>query len=309
MKQFVVCSKTVSRSTRAFSAMLHSGFAESKQPQSPHEEWIVELPDDSSYAAEVFLNIIHSRFQEVYDFGTRITDLTHILRPWVRDWLVTIDQQYTLCSIRDVHQRLWIAWELGDEQLFRYMTKVLLLESSPYHDDDDTWCSALPLRDKTIEEVPPLILSNVEHARLDLLSKIFCLIQDIVDGLISGNQTYCLKSPSDIDYNACVPSMLGNVIRSLKYEGLWPLPDPSQCHSSVTDIASRLKTLNMQGRDGIKHFCTGYKDTQAVIHDLLVSAFVPLDDIHINHLRAQGKKTGLDCRPIVLEPLLVVVPE
>ncbi|KAI1488942.1 hypothetical protein F5X96DRAFT_43505 [Biscogniauxia mediterranea] len=73
MKQFVVSSNQVVRSSRPFRVMLTGGFAESKRSQSSTGEWVVALPDDSPDAAEIFLNIAHARFKEVAEFGCRLT--------------------------------------------------------------------------------------------------------------------------------------------------------------------------------------------------------------------------------------------
>ncbi|KAI1635863.1 hypothetical protein F4809DRAFT_642093 [Biscogniauxia mediterranea] len=276
MKQFVVCSKAVVRSSRPFRVMLTGGFAESKRSQSSTGEWVVALPDDSPDTAEVFLNIAHARLEEVTKFGYRLT----------------VIELYDLTVFTD---KLWVSWEVGDGHMFKYIAKVLALDGTLYDNEDNLKSSTLPLRDENVA-TPPLIMDKVESVRLETLSTLFALIQDIVDGLESGTKSQCSRDPTDPDYNACAPSMTKNIIRSLVRDKLWPLPKPSECHSSVKYIALKLMDLDMEGGDTfrINHCCTCSGRTRDAINGILRSVSVPLEEAHTKHLQAQSKKTGLN---------------
>lgn len=130
--------------------MLYGEFAESKsaQPKDGKTPWVVKLPEDNSAAMSIILNIIHSRFDQVSGYEdfvytthlynlcvlTDKYDMTHILRPWAKGWSRTTHIQCEKLgqSLRSkfCHERLWIAWELGDFVTFDAMSKALLLNSS-----------------------------------------------------------------------------------------------------------------------------------------------------------------------------------
>ncbi|KAI1504928.1 hypothetical protein F5X99DRAFT_416338 [Biscogniauxia marginata] len=300
---FIVCSTVLSRASRVLDKMLHGGFTESKELQPQNSEWIVRLPDDDPDALEVFLNIAHNRFQHVSSFGARITpkrlydltvladkyDLTHLLRPWVQGWLDAVHYQSVPPNSPFPHERLWISWVLGDQDLFKLMAKALAINGSPSYDNDE---NAVTIRREDILD-PPEIFDMIYNTRLNTISALFALIQGIIDGLISRDTRVCQQeSYMGYGYGACEPSMIGNMIRSLHFEEFWPIPDPSECDRSVFDVASRLRTLKMLGRDG-SHQCSCLVSTQSAINKILDETFVDLADWQLHHLNIQGMKSGL----------------
>lgn len=148
--EFVVCSKTMARSSPFWKKMLYGDFAEGKKSQSRggKGEWVVKLPEDNSIAMEIILNIIHGRFDRIPGYEdfvytthfynlcvlTDKYDMTHILRPWARGWSRSTHSQCDKLgqSLRSrfCHERLWISWELGDRDTFEGMAQTLLLNSS-----------------------------------------------------------------------------------------------------------------------------------------------------------------------------------
>ncbi|KAI1488941.1 hypothetical protein F5X96DRAFT_642999 [Biscogniauxia mediterranea] len=100
--------------------------------------------------------------------------------------------------------------------------------------------------------------------------------------------------------------MTESIIRSLVRDKLWPLPKPSECHSSVIYIALKLMHLDMGGGDifRINHSCTCSGRTRDAIKRILRSVSVPLEEVHIRHLWTQSKKTGLRFEPKELGLLL-----
>ncbi|RYP73530.1 hypothetical protein DL771_003569 [Monosporascus sp. 5C6A] len=131
---YVVCSKTLSRSSPVFKRLLYGGFAESKKPEAGGQ-WTVCLPEDEPAPMETILNIAHGRFDQVPTKWDTVKDLylltvltdkydlTHLLRPWARGWMRAVRTSYD--AEKEDHwptsppeiasQCLWIAWELGDE--------------------------------------------------------------------------------------------------------------------------------------------------------------------------------------------------
>lgn len=132
---FVVCSKALSRASKPFKTMLYGPYAESKPvSQTSSPEWTVTLPDDNPDALSVLLYIVHGIFEKVpatVDRGQlfRITvltdkyDMTHILRPWTRQWMQPFIQRSV--GKKGDEFLLWIAYVLGDEELFLKVQKYI----------------------------------------------------------------------------------------------------------------------------------------------------------------------------------------
>ncbi|TQN64296.1 hypothetical protein CSHISOI_11136 [Colletotrichum shisoi] len=133
-QDFVVCSRALGRSSPVLKAMLFGGFAESRPAADDSGEWRVDLPEDSTAAMEIVLNIVHGHFNLVpeklplmrlYDVLT-ITekyDMTVIVRPWARAWMQAVRHQ------TDNAHLLCVAWELGDAEVFETMFKKMTYES------------------------------------------------------------------------------------------------------------------------------------------------------------------------------------
>ncbi|KAI8236744.1 hypothetical protein K4K55_003738 [Colletotrichum sp. SAR 10_96] len=121
---FVVCSKTLARSSPVLKAMLYGRFAESNRPKESHDDWVVDLPDDEPEAFAVFLNIIHSNFHEiprkpnvcsVYNLLVVLYkyDCIALVQPWASSWLRLIKDTSNVALL------LCITLELGAADLFR----------------------------------------------------------------------------------------------------------------------------------------------------------------------------------------------
>ena len=76
-QDYVVCSKTMERTSTVWKKMLSGGFAESK-PLNTDTKWVVALPEDKPEPMLVVLNIIHSRFSFVPEKLT-VLELYYIL--------------------------------------------------------------------------------------------------------------------------------------------------------------------------------------------------------------------------------------
>ena len=129
----LVCPRTVSRASKVFKKMLYGNFAESKPKEG---EWVVKLPEDDPDAMAFVLNILHGHFDKIPETLTqdklyRVTvvtnkyDLTASLRPWASMWLQNLEDR-TVINMLSCSQRIWIAWELGDTNLFKFECDFLL---------------------------------------------------------------------------------------------------------------------------------------------------------------------------------------
>lgn len=129
IQRFVVCPRTLSRTSKVFKAMLYGNFVESK-PSNKEQEWVVALPEDDPTSLATVLYIIHNKFSLVPDKMTReelyhITiltdkyDMTEVLRPWARAWIEPFDPVSRAVGQKGDEQLLWIAWELGHINLFK----------------------------------------------------------------------------------------------------------------------------------------------------------------------------------------------
>ncbi|KAK1851174.1 nuclear pore protein-like protein [Colletotrichum chrysophilum] len=99
--EFVVCSRTLGRSSPVFQAMLFNGFTESKP--SDGAAWNVQRPDDDPSPIFLILSIIHGHFQHVtrtlrekqlYEVlvVTEKYDMTKILNPLASTWFAPYEE-------------------------------------------------------------------------------------------------------------------------------------------------------------------------------------------------------------------------
>ncbi|OHW93483.1 nuclear pore protein [Colletotrichum incanum] len=164
--QFVVCSRTLDRSSPVFRVMLFNGFAESK-PEG-ESAWTVKLPEDGIYPVYLFLNIIHGHTMAVPDtlkpeelyqllVLTEKYNMTHVLRPLASMWF----QPYReAANVAGNGIFLCIAWALGHEETFRYLSLDLVLKSKIDDDGQLLDSNGIPLSaHKHLE--PPDILGNI----------------------------------------------------------------------------------------------------------------------------------------------------
>jgi hypothetical protein len=118
--------------------MLFGGFKESKPVKG---EWVVSLPDDESATLLVILNIIHLRFDlvpktprlpEVYQILGLANkyNMTAVVRPWVGDWMKVAENAQKCDDGDSLAILTYVAWELGNEELFTKMVDKLLVGCS-----------------------------------------------------------------------------------------------------------------------------------------------------------------------------------
>ncbi|KAH8893064.1 hypothetical protein GQ53DRAFT_597820, partial [Thozetella sp. PMI_491] len=133
--QYLVCSKSFSRTCHAWETLLYGPFSERK-PEDESIDWVVELPEDSPESLSIILSIIHSTFdippvldlKNLYRLAILVDkyDLAHLLRPWVKSWLEGLKPWEGKPGAELLS---WVAWVLGDEELFTKSTSYILLNA------------------------------------------------------------------------------------------------------------------------------------------------------------------------------------
>ena len=135
----IVCSKTLSRATSVFKNMLYGPFRESRASSSAAlstQNWVVELPEDNPQAMKILLSSMHSQYEHV-PTALSLTELYQVLlvcdkydtirmiRPWAQLWFLP---HTPLAKSTGNEILMWIAWELGSENVFREVAARLCLE-------------------------------------------------------------------------------------------------------------------------------------------------------------------------------------
>ncbi|CCF37163.1 hypothetical protein CH063_01645 [Colletotrichum higginsianum] len=182
---YLVCSRTLARSSLVMKKMLFGSFAESRPRDGGQDDWVVQLPDDEPAPMQLMLDIIHGHFAKVPD--TMDLDTLHALvvlldkydaisvtRPWVQAWLHSAKTgKERAASGRDSSKLLSVAWALGDSRLFSKMQSRLIeicevdedgrliveLLASEVGEDKSCWSL---LAEETAPLIPPYIIGQME---------------------------------------------------------------------------------------------------------------------------------------------------
>lgn len=178
--RFLVCSRTLARTSPVFAAMLYGGFAESKpsSPPVPGREWFVRLPGDDCAAMQQLLHLLHGNhdrftleptFDSLYyyldsDAGNKYaipqTHSHHENIQLVYDFLVAADkydcEQYVhlwtprwhleVCGVTSYPLKAmlmlaWIFYQLGDRKRYEWMLKCLAFD----HESPRVMTEPLPI--------------------------------------------------------------------------------------------------------------------------------------------------------------------
>ncbi|KAI3324107.1 hypothetical protein HD806DRAFT_494136 [Xylariaceae sp. AK1471] len=303
---FIVCSRTLARSSPVWNRMLNGEFLESKKPgpQDTSSKWTIKFPKDNATAMAVLLSIVHGRFdvvpsyegpidtKDLYDISV-LTDkylMTHALRPWARGWWrsTQCSSECPGLSIREqhCHERLWISWELGDKASFKEIANFLLLNSSASTQGADN------LRCAGILE-PPEIYDIIEKSRLDTIEALLTPLNNIIQGLVQNDKSFCGRSKKG--RGNCLAFMLGAGIQSLHSIGLWPIPKPADIQWSVLALSVKLENVDIAASVGEYHECSQSRVLKDEIKKTLDSMPSLLTEVHHRHLEAQAKKSGISC--------------
>ncbi|KAI1373095.1 hypothetical protein F4677DRAFT_430214 [Hypoxylon crocopeplum] len=325
---FLVCSKTMARTSPVWKRMLYGGFAESVQPKSASgKEWIVSLPEDHPQAVQTLLNIMHGYFDKiplVIDFSATGTsekamgsidlyhlycltvvtdkyDCTRIIRPWAKGWTTSIATNGPLTNgyskSSDAQYLPWIFWELGDVAMFRETAKHLILNCTTNSEGELQLQSesegAVPLFGCIIE--PPDFSTFVRNRRLKVIEPMLKPVQDAAEHLLQKedeikHKRLCkMKNRESI----CYATMLGVTCRSLTHDHLWPVPRPEELHISTLQLAYRLLFTDSRSRLPNHEDCFALTNIEQIIKKSLGDVSSQLAGSYTQHLQAQADKTGL----------------
>ncbi|KAK1968286.1 hypothetical protein LY78DRAFT_440442 [Colletotrichum sublineola] len=251
-QDFVVCSRALGRSSPVLKAMLFGGFAESR-PCQAGGEWSVDLPEDSTQAMEIVLNIVHGHFHLIPDklslmrlyevlTITEKYDMTVIIRPWSRSWMQAVKHQTD-----DAHL-LCVAWELGDAEVFQTMFKKMTFESMidlqgrlVFGHAARIWKPGpegynFPI-DKIVYLRPPGVFETIAKHRQALISANldhFVILYRCLKEGCRYMQGYYHSSP---DAEECNSMLLGSLVRCLG-KGKVDITLPNPCESYRGNILS-----------------------------------------------------------------------
>ncbi|KAI0838003.1 hypothetical protein F5Y06DRAFT_304083 [Hypoxylon sp. FL0890] len=299
---YVVCSKALARVSRFFKQLLYGGFAESKENhgQDAKTNWTVSLPEDDPKSILTVLYMVHAMFDRVPEeidsrdlYGITVLtdkyDLTHILRPWARGW-----SSQVFAASGSVDERIWIAWELGYESLFKNLVQYLVLDLTARD-----LRQGRPSRKGTLQ--PPGLDDFLKLARLEKISELLSGPQQLMDSIANTEFGVCRMQSKD-----CATSMLAEIKRSLRQLGLYPLPRADEIQRCPSVLGEILLSLDLRvTRDG--HTCDAREYVKNHVKHAL-DAKIDLPEAFLHHLQSQAKKTGLSTVPpmlgyIFLDPL------
>lgn len=150
-EDYIVCPRTLARTSPVFERMLYGNFAEgNSSARGAASEWIVRLPEDKPVTMGRFLSIIHGNYDdslrnlsldEIYDLTitAHYYDAIQFLRPWVEVWISRIGAVVEKVNT-PMLKVLWIAWELGAIALFQTASRYILLEFDAADFEDALSC-------------------------------------------------------------------------------------------------------------------------------------------------------------------------
>ncbi|KAK7521368.1 uncharacterized protein IWZ02DRAFT_286658 [Phyllosticta citriasiana] len=174
----------------AWRAMLYGPFRESQAAQSSYAtERVIPLPDDDASSLAILLNIVHLRFKEVpssLDFKqlvqlTRLTDkygATQLLQPWAKSWIA---QHKAVIVTPGYEDWLWVAWELGQLQLFEKLVGELVMSVRVRDGKCPTRGSKALDPISPDNHLPPDVIENILTTREKTLTQIVDAVDGVVD--------------------------------------------------------------------------------------------------------------------------------
>ncbi|KAF4913002.1 hypothetical protein CGCVW01_v010980 [Colletotrichum viniferum] len=322
---FLVCSRTVARSSPVLKRMLYGGFAESLSAQTKKENWVVDLPDDRPDSFKVFLHVMHGHFDQV---PSRIAidnlylllvlldkyDSIGLIRPWAKPWLKGIKTSESL------QLALYIAWNLGHKETFQSkMTKII--HESFIDEQGSLWyeenCRSKETGAWGIHNIklaadldnwgPSDALDTIREMRHKLVSIRFEPYIQLYKSLISEEglcryrarvKPYLLEAGMRCDSVA-----LGSMIRECLLQGIDIMAqDPVEAYrGTVRQLVDKLAALNIfvgESNDKTEHsICkrnlTKYRDNISADNKRRTAEALVLTPQYQARMEAQAKKTGI----------------
>ncbi|KAJ4397602.1 hypothetical protein N0V93_001835 [Gnomoniopsis smithogilvyi] len=313
---FVVCSKALSRASKPFKTMLYGPYAESKPvSQTTSPEWTVALPDDNPDALAVLLNIVHGIFDKVpatLDRGqlfricvlTDKYDMTHILRPWARQWMEPFLQRSI--GKKGDEYLLWIAYVLGEQDLFLKVQKYIY-NGFTLDKHGNMLCPFGRRLDDSVYVVKVADLDALARLRAKKIDQLLGCVHTMLSRLAAAEDSdYKCKSRKEADETQeplqsqeCRAFYLGSLIRSLNSAGYFPLPSSATLGCSINQLRDHLdsvcdsmqKMKSLSGPDTKHGNCAPGGELRKSI-DSIATGLV-LAEARKKQLAQQAKKSGL----------------
>ncbi|KAK3337846.1 hypothetical protein B0H65DRAFT_476991 [Neurospora tetraspora] len=314
-KRFRVCSQALRRKSPVWKRMLFGPWKESKPAND--KEWVVELPDDPVRPLQIILSIIHSNFDAVPGFTsieiihqvlimTNKYDITSIVRPWSLQWLQIAELPSNAAA--EVVKSLYIAWELGSEEVFASKLEHISLHTELDSKGRLFFDSAILLEEEEFLG-PQTALDTISKIRLDLLQKLISPVHEVLDARTK-QQPFC---PQNNPYNpgatkACDAAVLGNIYREMvQARGAVLSEFAADINDSVVNLAAWIFSFMAkiegihQGPFGTAAPCapkSKFQDLNKSIHDSIpavVAGF--MEPGYKEYMAKQRSKTGVALPP------------
>ncbi|KAF4806531.1 hypothetical protein CGCSCA5_v014290 [Colletotrichum siamense] len=265
---FLVCSKTLARSSSVFDKMLFGPFAESRpSPESSKQEsaWVVHLPEDDPDHMEAVLNILHLKFREIP---------RHLLPPLFSGMIVIADKYDCIGIFKPwvdscmPHARfgryppkfaLHIAWQLGGIRKFKIAMAVIVDQSFISEDgrisimpkawDEDEEASDAGPQDlcKYLGDlVPAEIVDQIRDQRAKLINAAMEPFITLHEDLANSRE----RCPIPAHQEDCDKMLLGSLIRSFRKTVIEEATRDAarRYRGTIPDLQQSLDSVELRGR-------------------------------------------------------------
>ncbi|KAK5658127.1 hypothetical protein OQA88_2683 [Cercophora sp. LCS_1] len=262
VQDYIVCSAAMRRASKVWKTMLFGGYEESRPVG---REWLVSLPEDKPEPILVILNIIHGNFSlvpakpslaEMYEIleVTNKYDMSGVIRPWAANWMESIKETYMQVGAC-LPELIFIAWELGDDELFDALTRRLVAACRRGEEGNLVGEDGRNLAEVLIH--PPHLYENIVAQRTQLIDSMLNIYEARITSLLEG---YPCSTPLDCDGMA-----LGTLIKSVfNATGRLPPPRTEEVNESVKEVSDFL----IQGFNGMNGGCTQFDHRQLGLQDV-----------------------------------------
>ncbi|KAL8289793.1 hypothetical protein RB601_005630 [Gaeumannomyces tritici] len=305
--KFIVCSRTLSRASPVFNTMLNGPRTE-KQPVSG--DWVVELPDDDPISLRRVLTLIHGRFREVPDtipledlhrlcICVDKYDITEYLRPWAKAWCLSVESKMDN-TIENSARIAWVAWVLGNRDLFERSSRSVLWSSSPLLLTTNARKEYFAPLDSTgiLGAIMITSISKIQH----LLRWLHCIWTQRVSEPNPGS--LCRQhNENDRCKQVCSALILGSLTASLYQKGMLPSSNSVDCDGwtlcfvvgMVKQIAEGILEPGDPLKAGWHRDCSPSESILRRLKEETSDQGCPvLVDAHIVHLERRARQIGVE---------------
>jgi hypothetical protein len=236
LKTFLVCSRTLARTSPVLNRMLYGSFAESKPSNDSPEEWTISLTEINPHPFALLAHISHGSFNHIpktltidklFDLIvlTHYYDCTPLLAPWAAHWLGAIHEPASDNEL-EMYRVLFISQELGDKRTFEITSRRLVLET------------CLTLERDTLHELLSghlsTLIDRIDAIRESTIKAMLALFLDLTNILVVvDEQPRWCRYASYMGPHRCESMILGSLVFCLTRAGLWPIPEDEEIEQSV----------------------------------------------------------------------------